>query len=31
MTPAGDLATVLRTLADPTRRAVYEQIAGSIA
>ena len=29
MATTGDLATVLRTLADPTRRAVYEQIAAA--
>jgi DNA-binding transcriptional ArsR family regulator len=27
MLPAADLATVMRVLADPTRRAVFEQIA----
>ena len=27
MTPATDIATVMRVLADPTRRAVFEQIA----
>ncbi len=29
MTEATDIATVLRTLADPTRRAVFERVAGS--
>jgi DNA-binding transcriptional ArsR family regulator len=29
MTPAIDIATVMRVLADPTRRAVFEQIAAA--
>jgi DNA-binding transcriptional ArsR family regulator len=29
MTPATDIATVMRVLADPTRRAVFEQIAAA--
>jgi len=29
MTEATDITTVLRTLADPTRRAVFERVAGS--
>jgi DNA-binding transcriptional ArsR family regulator len=29
MTPATDIAAVLRVLADPTRRAVFEQIAAA--
>ncbi|WP_426238968.1 ArsR/SmtB family transcription factor [Pararhizobium sp. DWP1-1-3] len=29
MIEATDIATVLRTLADPTRRAVFERVAGS--
>ena len=29
MTPAADIATVMRVLADPTRRAVFEQIAAA--
>jgi DNA-binding transcriptional ArsR family regulator len=28
MTPAAQLTTVMKTLADPTRRAVFERIAG---
>jgi DNA-binding transcriptional ArsR family regulator len=28
MTPASQLSAVLKTLADPTRRAVFERIAG---
>jgi DNA-binding transcriptional ArsR family regulator len=29
MIEAADITTVLRTLADPTRRAVFERVAGS--
>ncbi len=29
MSAIGDIATVMRTLADPTRRAVFEQIASA--
>jgi len=29
MLPAADIATVMRVLADPTRRAVFEQIAAA--
>jgi DNA-binding transcriptional ArsR family regulator len=29
MTPAPDIATVMRVLADPTRRALFEQIAAA--
>jgi len=29
MTPVTDIATVMRVLADPTRRAVFEQIAAA--
>ena len=29
MTPATDIATIMRVLADPTRRAVFEQIAAA--
>ena len=28
MTPAGQLSTVIKSLADPTRRSVFERIAG---